>query len=34
MQKKFKYIKFFNEIGIEDVSVVGGKTASLGQSAL
>ena len=31
MQDKFKYIKFFNEIGIDDVPVVGGKTASLGE---
>jgi pyruvate,water dikinase len=31
MKKKFKYIRFFNEIGIDDVPLVGGKTASLGE---
>ncbi|HUM99001.1 MAG: phosphoenolpyruvate synthase [Halothiobacillus sp. 20-53-49] len=27
----FKYIRFFNELGIEDVPLVGGKNASLGE---
>ncbi|MBU0631319.1 phosphoenolpyruvate synthase [bacterium] len=27
----FKYVKFFNEIGIDDVAKVGGKNASLGE---
>ena len=27
----FKYVKFFNELGIEDVASVGGKNASLGE---
>jgi pyruvate,water dikinase len=31
MNKKFKYIRFFNELGIDDVPLVGGKTASLGE---
>lgn len=31
MKTKFKYVRFFNEIGMEDVSLVGGKTASLGE---
>jgi pyruvate,water dikinase len=31
MKRKFKYIRFFNEIGIDDVPLVGGKTASLGE---
>ena len=28
---KFNYIRFFKEIGIDDVALVGGKTASLGE---
>jgi len=31
MSKKFKYIRFFKDLGINDVSLVGGKTASLGE---
>ena len=31
MEKKYKYIRFFNEIGVGDVALVGGKTASLGE---
>jgi pyruvate,water dikinase len=31
MEKKYKYIRFFNELGIEDVALVGGKNASLGE---
>ena len=31
MNTKFKYIRFFDEIGINDVPLVGGKTASLGE---
>jgi pyruvate,water dikinase len=31
MKRKFKYIRFFNEIGIDDVPLVGGKTSSLGE---
>jgi len=31
MAEKFKYIRFFKDIGIEDVPLVGGKTASLGE---
>jgi pyruvate,water dikinase len=31
MKRKFKYIRFFNELGIDDVPLVGGKTASLGE---
>lgn len=31
MGTRFKYIRFFDEIGINDVAVVGGKTASLGE---
>jgi pyruvate,water dikinase len=31
MNKKFKYIRFFNELGIDDIPLVGGKTASLGE---
>ncbi|OYV27039.1 MAG: hypothetical protein B7Z82_06660, partial [Halothiobacillus sp. 20-54-6] len=27
----FKYIRFFNELGIDDVPLVGGKNASLGE---
>lgn len=27
----FEYIKFFNEVGIEDIPIVGGKNASLGE---
>ena len=30
-QKTSSYIKWFREIGITDVSIVGGKTASLGE---
>ena len=29
--RTFKYIRFFNELGIEDVPLVGGKNASLGE---
>ncbi|MBD3822793.1 MAG: phosphoenolpyruvate synthase, partial [Thiotrichales bacterium] len=28
---RFTYIKFFDEIGIEDIPLVGGKNASLGE---
>jgi pyruvate,water dikinase len=31
MAKKYKYIRFFQDIRMEDVSLVGGKTASLGE---
>jgi pyruvate,water dikinase len=31
MEKKYKYIRFFKEIGIGDVALVGGKNASLGE---
>lgn len=31
MSKKFRYIRFFRDLGINDVSLVGGKTASLGE---
>ena len=31
MPKGNKFIRFFNEIGIGDVSLVGGKNASLGE---
>jgi pyruvate,water dikinase len=31
MSQKFKYIRFFKDLGINDVSLVGGKTASLGE---
>jgi pyruvate,water dikinase len=31
MEKKYKYICFFNEIGVDDVALVGGKTSSLGE---
>jgi phosphoenolpyruvate synthase/pyruvate phosphate dikinase len=31
LQTKVPYIKWFHEIGIEDVPLVGGKTASLGE---
>ena len=31
MQKKSSYIRWFDEIGIEDVPIVGGKNASLGE---
>ena len=31
MKQKSKYILWFNEIGIQDVPVVGGKNASLGE---
>jgi pyruvate,water dikinase len=31
MSKQFKYIKFFKDLGSDDVALVGGKTASLGE---
>ncbi|MBI4304432.1 MAG: phosphoenolpyruvate synthase [Chloroflexi bacterium] len=31
MVRKYKYIRFFEEIGINDVALVGGKNASLGE---
>ena len=31
MAREYRYIRFFNEIGIEDVPLVGGKNASLGE---
>ena len=31
MAEKYKYIRFFREIGVDDVAVVGGKTSSLGE---
>jgi pyruvate,water dikinase len=31
MENKYKYIRFFKEIGVNDVSLVGGKTSSLGE---
>jgi pyruvate,water dikinase len=31
MNRKYKYIRFFQEIGIQDVPLVGGKNASLGE---
>jgi pyruvate,water dikinase len=31
MEKKYKYVRFFKEVGIDDVSLVGGKNASLGE---
>ena len=31
MEKKYKYIRFFKEIGVKDVALVGGKTSSLGE---
>ena len=31
MEKKYRYIRFFKEIGVDDVALVGGKTASLGE---
>jgi pyruvate,water dikinase len=31
MSKKFKYIRFFKDLGMNDVPLVGGKTASLGE---
>ncbi len=31
MPQKFKYVRFFQEIGIQDVPLVGGKNASLGE---
>src|SRR5665648_1229303 len=31
MEKKYKYIRFFKEIGVDDVALVGGKTSSLGE---
>ena len=31
MQKKSSYIRWFDEISIEDVPIVGGKNASLGE---
>ena len=30
MPAKYRYIRFFDEIGIDDVPSVGGKNASLG----
>ncbi|MGM0541424.1 MAG: phosphoenolpyruvate synthase [Pseudomonadota bacterium] len=29
--ERFEYIKFFNEVGIDDIPIVGGKNASLGE---
>jgi pyruvate,water dikinase len=31
MSQKFKYIRFFSDLGMNDVPLVGGKTASLGE---
>jgi pyruvate,water dikinase len=31
MSKKFKYIRFFKDLGMSDVPLVGGKTASIGE---
>ena len=31
MPQRFKYVRFFNELGIGDVAHVGGKNASLGE---
>ncbi len=31
MNKKYKYIRFFKDIGVNDVALVGGKTSSLGE---
>jgi pyruvate,water dikinase len=31
MEKKYKYIRFFEELGMGDVALVGGKNASLGE---
>jgi pyruvate,water dikinase len=31
MSEKFKYIRFFKDLGMKDVPLVGGKTASLGE---
>lgn len=31
MKGRYKYIRFFEELGVDDVSLVGGKTASLGE---
>jgi pyruvate,water dikinase len=31
MNKKYKYIRFFKEIGVDDVALVGGKTSSIGE---
>ena len=31
MEEKYKYIRFFKEIGVDDVAVVGGKTSSVGE---
>jgi pyruvate,water dikinase len=31
MEKKYKYVRFFKEVGIDDVALVGGKNASLGE---
>jgi pyruvate,water dikinase len=31
MEKKYKYVRFFKEIGVDDVALVGGKTSSLGE---
>ena len=31
MDKKYKYIRFFEELGVGDVALVGGKNASVGE---
>jgi pyruvate,water dikinase len=31
MSQKFRYIRFFKDLGVKDVAMVGGKTASLGE---
>jgi pyruvate,water dikinase len=31
MEKKYKYVRSFKEIGVDDVALVGGKTSSLGE---
>ena len=31
MSTDYKYIRFFKDLGVEDVPLVGGKTASLGE---
>jgi pyruvate,water dikinase len=31
MKGKQKFIRFFEDLGVDDVSLVGGKTASLGE---
>ncbi len=33
MSTNYRYIHFFKEIGIEDISSLGGKNASLGEAA-